>query len=452
MYRNFTETDRLTLGGTVNYSPFTWFRNRATVGVDNTTSQAQLLFLPNEIAAAQDPDAASGANLRRTPTARLLTLNYNGDFVFDATRSLQSTTSVGSQVISEQRERIEARGIGLGGPDVTLVDRAQRTFGFETFSENNSVGYYVQEQLGWNNRLFLTGAVRADDHSAFGTNFDLIVYPKFSLAYVLSEEPAARGVVEALRINSLKLRGAYGQAGRAPDAYSAPQTYTVGRVTLGTATGSSALTSTYGNPDLEAERGKEFELGFEASAFGDRIGADFTYYDKTTSNMLQLVGVAPSTGYIGSRYENLGAVTNSGVELSLFGAPVSLANFRWDTRVNLSTNRNRLVEFGVPGRVLDTPTGQPYGTVQQHREGYPLGGFWVAPPLRCGVDPLAATAAATGPNACRYNQGEAQLTAAGAAIFNAGDTARRYIGSSIPTREIGFSNTVTLFKHFRVYG
>ena len=451
LYRNYTHTSRLTLGGTATYSPVSWFRNRATLGIDNTTSQAQLLFLPTEISAAQDPDASIGANLRRTPTARLLTLNYNGDLLWQPTSELQSTFSIGSQVTSDRRERLDATGIGLGAPDVTLVNLAQRSTGAESFSEDNSVGYYVQEQLGWRERLYLTAAVRADDHSSFGTNFDLIVYPKFSVSYVLSDEPAAKGFVEALRLNSLKLRGAWGQAGRAPSAFSAPQTYTVDRVTLGATTGSAARTSAYGNPDLKPEKGEEIELGFEASAFADRLGADLTYYNKTTTDMLQAVAVAPSTGFIGTRLANLGEVNNRGIELSLFGTPVDLPNVRWDTRLNLATNKNELVSFGIPGKLLETPSGQAYGSVQQHRPGYPLGGFWVAPPLRCGVDALAPTAATTGPNACTYNQGEPQLTASGVAIFNAGDTARRYMGSSTPTREIGFSNTVTLFRHFHVY-
>jgi TonB-linked SusC/RagA family outer membrane protein len=450
-YRNFTGTSRLTLGGTVRYSPFEWFRNTATLGIDNTTTQAQLLFLPNEISAAQDPDAAQGANLRRTPTARLLTLNYNGDLLWDPSADFTTTTSIGTQVISDKRELLAASGIGLGAPDVTLVNLAQRSTGSESYSENNSVGYYVQEQVGYKDRLFLTGAVRADDHSSFGTNFDLIVYPKVSVSYILSDEPAAKGLVDALRLNSLKLRGAWGQAGRAPTAFSAPQTYTVGRVTLGETTGSAALTSSYGNPDLKPEKGQEIELGFEASAFDDRIGADFTYYNKTTTDMLQPVSVAPSTGFISTRLTNLGEVSNRGIELSLFGTPLNLANVRWDTRINLATNKNELVDFGIPGKVLETPGGQAYGSVQQHREGFPLGGFWVVPPLRCGVDELAPTAATTGPNACQYNQGEAQLTAAGAPIYHSGDSARRYIGPSTPTREMGFSNTLTLFKYFRVY-
>ena len=451
LYRNFTDTDRLTLGSTVNYNPFSWFRNRATLGLDNTTNQAQLLFLPGEISAAQDPDASSGAHLRRTPTTRVITLQYNGDFVWDPTRSIQSTTSIGSQVVGTQTRRIDATGIGIGAPDVTLVNLAQRTTGGEAFSENNSVGYYVNQQFGFGERLFVTGAVRADDHSSFGTNFDVIVYPKFSVSYIASDEPALKSLIGAVGVNSLKLRGAWGQAGRAPSAYSAPQTYTVDRVTLGTTTGSAARTSSYGNPDLKPEKGEEYELGLEASAFGDRVGIDFTFYNKTTTDMLQSVGVAPSTGFIGTRLTNLGEVNNRGVELSLFGTPINFRRFVWDTRLNLATNRNELVTFGIPGRVLETPSGQAYGSVQQHRVGYPLGGFWLAPTLRCGVHAPAPTAATTGPNACRYNQGEAQLTAAGAAIYYAGDTARRYIGPSTPTREIGFSNTFTVFRNFRVY-
>ena len=451
LYRNFLETQRLTLGTTVNYTPLSWFRNRATVGFDNTQSDAELLFLPGEISAAQDPDASSGAALRRMPTARYLSLQYNGDFIWEPTSALQSTTSFGSQVIAERRESLEGRGLGLGAPDVTLINLAQRNFGSESFSENNSVGYYVQQQLGVGDRLFLTGAVRADDNSSFGTNFDIIVYPKFSASYVISDEARFKRALAAAGINSLKLRGAWGQAGRAPSAYSAPQTYTVDRVTLGTSTGSAARTSSFGNPDLKPEKGEEIELGFEASAFSDRVGVDFTVFDKTTSDMLQSVSVAPSTGFIGSRLTNLGEVNNRGLELSLFGSPIDRRALRWESRLNVSFGRNELVRFGVPNLVVQTSGTQPYGTVQQHREGYPLGGFWVTPPLRCGVDAVHPTAATTGANACRYNQGEPQLTAAGAAIFNPGDTARRYIGPSTPTREFGFSNTFTLFRSLRLY-
>jgi TonB-dependent starch-binding outer membrane protein SusC len=236
-------------------------------------------------------------------------------------------------------------------------------------------------------------------------------------------------------VSTLKLRGAWGQAGRAPTAFSAPQTYTVNNVTLGTNTGSAIRTATYGNPDLKAERGEEIELGFDAGLFSERLGIDFTYYNKRTTDMLQSVSIAPSTGFTSpaTRLTNLGEVTNKGLEISVFGSPVQTRYFGWEARFNYATNANKLVSFGVPGKTVETPIGQAYATVQQHRPGYPLGGYWVLPPLRAP-------------------DGSALLTTAGAAQFPVGDTARRYYGQSTPAREIGVSNTLTFFRYFRLYG
>jgi TonB-linked SusC/RagA family outer membrane protein len=447
LYKNFTDSERLTLSGRVSYAPFKWFQNRLTLGFDNTDTQAQLLFLPGEISNAQDPDAASGANLRKTPMARILTIDYGGSLLYNPRANLTTNTSFGSQVIADKREELRATGIGIGAADVILVGLLTTTTGAESYSENNSVGYYLQEQVGWNDRLFVTGAVRADDHSSFGTNFDLIVYPKFSVSYMASQEPGLRSFLDAARINTLQLRSAWGQAGRSPNAYSAPQTYTTARVTLGGGTGLGLIPLGFGNPDLKAERGEEIEIGFETGMFTDRLGLDLTYYNKTTTDMLQSVAVAASSGFVGSRTVNLGEVSNSGVEFSVHGTAVQLPSITWEPRLTYFTNKNKLVSFGVPDKTLETPTGQAYAVVQQHRAGYPLGGFWVTPPLRCGVDPLDATAAP-----CPAGMdGSPQLTAAGAAIFPAGDAARQYLGTAIPTREIGFSNTVTLFKYFRLY-
>ena len=432
-YKNYTDADRLTLGGTLNYNPFPWFRNRATIGLDQTQTQAQLLFLPGDIDPAQDPAGGSGANLRRAPTRTIVTLDYSGNAVWKPNSTIETTTSFGSQVTGDQYKRIGAQGVGIGAPDVTNVNLLQTTTGSDTLAENNSVGFFVQEQIGWKDRLYVVAALRADDHSSFGENFDIVTYPKLSFSYIASEEPALRGLIQAARVSSLKLRGAWGQAGRAPTAFSAPQTYTVNNLTVGTTTGSAIRTSTYGNPDLKPELGTELEVGFEAGMFGERLGIDATYYSKTTSDMLQFISVAPSTGFISTRQTNLGEVTNKGLELSVFGSPLQMKNLGWDARLNVSTNANKLIGFDVAGKTLDSFSGQAYAVVQQHRPGYPLGGYWVIPPLRAP-------------------DGSALLTSAGAAQFPTADSARRYFGTSQPTREIGLSNTFTFFRYFRLYG
>jgi TonB-linked SusC/RagA family outer membrane protein len=431
-YQNYTESERYTLAATANYNPISWFHNRLTGGFDNTITQAQLLFLPGDIDVSQDPDAATGANFRSTPRRRILSLDYAGTLTWSPRSSFESTTLFGSQVVADRSESVQARGIGIGAVDVTRVDLLTRTTGLENYSENNSVGYYVQEQLAWNNRLFLTGAVRADDHSSFGTNFDLIFYPKLSLSWVLSEEPAAKRFLDAARVNAFKLRTAWGQAGRPPSAYSAPQTYTVDRVTLGTATAPALRPSSIGNPDLKPERGTEIELGFDAGLFDDQMGVDFTFYHKTTDDVLQSILPPASTGFTTNRLANLGSVLNRGVEVSLFGTPIRRQTVAWDTRLSFSTNHNELTSFGIADRTSDTPGGQAYGSVQQHRVGYPLGGYWVTPPVRDA-------------------NGVAVLNAAGAAIYYTGDTSRRYIGPSSPTREMSFSNTLTFLRRFSIY-
>src|SRR5690606_38155291 len=102
--------------------------------------------------------------------------------------------------------------------------------GTDELLENNTVGGFVQEQLSWNDRLFLTAAVRTDDNSAFGTNFDAVTYPKFSASWVVSEEPSIP-LPELLQ--TFRLRAAYGASGLQPGAFDAIRTYvpTGGQVT-----------------------------------------------------------------------------------------------------------------------------------------------------------------------------------------------------------------------------
>src|SRR5690606_22154722 len=125
-------------------------------------------------------------------------------------------------------------------------------------------------------RVFLTAAVRGDDNSAFGANYDFVVYPKLSGSWVVSEEPFFSSVP---LVNSLKLRTAWGKAGQQPDAFAAIRTY----APVTGEDGTPALTpSNIGNPDVKPEVGEEIEVGFDATAFDERVGLDFTYYSKRT--------------------------------------------------------------------------------------------------------------------------------------------------------------------------
>ena len=436
-YNNQTKSDRLTLGGTANWRPFGWLTNRVTGGLDYTTSLAQLLALPGS------NDDPNGFTAQRVPRTRLYTLDAASSARFQLPWVGKSTTSIGAQVLASRTERLDATGLGLGAVDITLISSAITTTGSNTFSENNTVGYYLQQQLDVAERFILTGALRADDNSSFGERYDVVVYPKASFAYILSEEPALRGLFAGVGNDEFKLRTAWGRAGKAPSPYSATQTYTTSRVTLSpTQTVNGVTTFSYGNPGLRPEQGSEIETGFDATFFGQRLQVSTTYYDKVTSDLLQSRTVAPSFGFPGSIQLNLGRIRNSGVELTLGGTPIEGERFSWESRMNLSTNRNRLISLGEPGTTRAAISGQAYTTVQENRVGYPLGGYWVRMPLRD----------AQGNITLRITPRAAPSTIVDTAVVY--DTTRsvlRFIGPSIPTREAGWSNTLTFARRLRLF-
>jgi outer membrane receptor protein involved in Fe transport len=425
-YDNQTRSDRTTLGGTINYRPLDWFRNRLTLGLDLTSNQAVLLSPPG----STDADFAGvpeGQSALRIPRSRYYTVDYVGNVETGLTSWLQATTSFGTQFIARRTETLFGVGTGLGAPDITTIQNAAVTSGSNSFTENNSIGYYVQEQLAFRDRFFLTGALRADDNSSFGSQFDVIVYPKLSASWVVSEEPFATRLFDPLGLQQFKLRAAYGQAGRAPAPYSANQTYTVVKVATAGNTVSGLRSVTFGNPDLKPERGEEWEGGFEGALFGGRLGFDVTHYLKKTDNLLQAQSVAPSTGFIGTRLTNIGEIRNQGTELLLTATPVRRDAFSWESRLNFAANRNRLVKVNDQDQQSITATFQAYSTgLQVHRVGRPLASFYAAPAL---------------PDSFVVRAG---------VIYPVLDTIQ-YVGNPTPTREIGFGNTFTLFRNLQLF-
>lgn len=173
--------------------------------------------------------------------------------------------------------------------------------------QNNTLGAYGQQEFGFGNRLFITGAVRVDNNSAFGSEAHLTTYPKVSASWVASDEPAARRFIPAF-VNELRFRAAYGGSGQQPLTNSALQTL----APVAGPNGSTTLTnSTIGNPDLKPERVLGYEGGFEAGMFDDRVGIDLTLYHDVSRDAILASTVAPSTAFGAStQYINAGQINN----------------------------------------------------------------------------------------------------------------------------------------------
>jgi TonB-linked SusC/RagA family outer membrane protein len=418
-----TRSERYTLGATVNYQPFSWFQNRLIIGLDNTNREVRDFTSPESRTSAISGGARGRGFIDyTTPTTHIWTVDYAGTVSNNFTDNLSSQFSAGVQLTRTTSESFGATGDGLVSGQLSLVGSAATTFGDQNYVEQTALGFYVQEQIGWKNRLFGTVALRVDDNSAFGKDFSIVTYPKVQASYVISEED----FFNVGFVDQLKLRGAWGQAGNPPAPFVADRTYGPDVAVENGNVVNLLSPQSFGNPDLKAETGSEIELGFDASMWEGRMGLEFTYYNQTTQDALIAVPVPPSSGFAGTFFTNVGEIKNSGIELLLTASPVYSRNFVWDATVALSTNSNELVTWG--DAPLEEITFGSFAQVQKHIPGYPLGGFW-------GQDVL------------RDDSGNPVVDGDGDVTV----LDPEYTGPSLPTREIGFTNTFTIFNDFRIF-
>ena len=152
-------------------------------------------------------------------------MDYSGSLTYDINNDWQSQFSTGMQMTRRRSESYTLSGQGFVANSLNLISAAALRNAGQSYSEQTSLGFYVQEQLGWRNRLFATAALRFDDNSAFGSEFTMVVYPKASVSWVISEED----FFNVDWIDELKLRGAWGRAGNTPAVLGRPDLLGVDR-------------------------------------------------------------------------------------------------------------------------------------------------------------------------------------------------------------------------------
>jgi len=281
---------------------------------------------------------------------------------------LESSSSVGATVQTARSNADNVTGTQLS--PVSQVSSSGATITtLENRSTLNIMGFYAQETFGFWNKLYLTGAIRNDVASSFGINNRWQYYPKLSGTYLLSEESFWKNSSLATVIPDLKFRASYGQNGNltAIGPFDRFTNYTP--VSLPGLPGLTAPAQ-LGNSSVEPERQTEKEVGVDADFLKNRLGFEFSYYDKSVKDLLLPVNLRPSTGY-STQYQNIGNMTNKGVELLVRGIPVENPGFKWDVTVIFNHNKNVVTD--IPGGLVTFPNG--FGEVAAVN-GYPLGVFY----------------------------------------------------------------------------
>lgn len=249
---------------------------------------------------------------------------------------------------------------------------------------NSSYKQTLNSFLGRLNYVFdgkymFTASYRADGSSVFGENNKWGYFPSSAVAWRASEEEFIKNLN---LFSNLKLRGSWGKTGnQAISPYQTLATVSSGfnypydgnsTANIGFALGRPA------NPDLKWETTAQTNIGIDMGFFNDRLTATVDVYKKKTTDLLLNKQVEAYTGF-STKLANVGSIENKGLEISLGGKPVVGADFRWNTGVNISFNKSKVLALlNDQPLAIRTSTGGGY---QIYGSGFSLKYLQVGQPV-----------------------------------------------------------------------
>ena len=344
---NETFTNNLLATAYLEYSPAENWIIRSTFSPEfNNTKRNRFNSsqLPGNLAiGVTDGGTASVRTVASVGWNNENTIQYNTNFGED--HDLTVLAGASFQKVSTETTEAEAAGItsdatgfnSLGNSDPIRSVVSSGYSGFQIASFFGRINYDYKD------KYLLTLVGRTDGSSVFAEGNKYEFYPSIAGAWKISEEEFMQ---DQNFFTDLKLRASWGRSGnQAIGPYRTLGVLTKANTTLN---GSEVPGLTLGrpsNPGLQWETTTSFDIALEASLFGGRLFTEFNYYQKETNDLLLDVTIPRQTGFT-SQLQNVGALENKGWELLVDSKNISNENFRWNTTLTLSANKNKILDLG----------------------------------------------------------------------------------------------------------
>jgi TonB-linked SusC/RagA family outer membrane protein len=244
-------------------------------------------------------------------------------------------------------------------------------------SERQVNSLYAAAEFSFKEYLFLNGTVRNDWFSTLSPANRSILYPSATVSFVFSQ---AFGASLPEWISFGKIRAAYAEVGSDTDVapYSNNLFFGINPQQFPDPNGvlqplASISGSTVPNPDLRPMRVTEKEFGLEMQFFDNRLGFDFTYYDKLSSDQILQAQISDGSGYL-NQLINVGESKNTGVEMLLNITPIRTENLEWHASLNGAYNTSEVLNLGedVSDDMITVGTADFHGELRQV-VGKPIG-------------------------------------------------------------------------------
>lgn len=362
--KNHSGVNRFLPTFTADYKPLSWLTITERFGADVYTEMDRY---------HESTQSVSNPN-GRLVDQNLTYRQYNNDLLISANKQFGNfnvDVVLGNNLISTYNENTYANGVGLTVPGLYNMASASTVSYSEGSSLQRKVGFYLQSNIEYKRFLLLSLTGRYDGNSVLSIDHSFYPYGSAAGSFIFSEffSPELSKVM-----NLGKVRVSYGTVGNdgSIGAYSLQTPYnkaTIRNLTFPYSQQAGFLISdVLGNPNLKNERINEFEAGFEAGFFNNRISLEASFYSKKTiDGIIPNVALAPSTGYSATSV-NSAVMRNRGIEILLNVTPIKSRDFNWDLTLNFTRNRNKVLSIYQDLKLIgngftNVIVGQPYGVI-----------------------------------------------------------------------------------------
>ncbi|HXB43844.1 MAG TPA: SusC/RagA family TonB-linked outer membrane protein [Puia sp.] len=308
-------------------------------------------------------------------------------------------------------------------------------------TEFTTFGVLINQSIDFGNLFGITGGIRSDYSAEFGAASKPFTFPRGTAYFRLSELFQNHSF-----LSDWKIRGAYGEAGIQPMRYQRQVTFDVN--TLGNGV-SLSLPTTAENPNLRVQNSKETELGTDA-AFNllknnwlNKLSLSVTYWNRTSSDIIQPANVAPSTGFA-DLVDNLTTLTSKGVDISVDITAYASRNITWTSGIRWGVTQSKISKIANGADVI---LGQ-----FALKQGQSLGLFYGQTPLHS----LTQTNPAGAPYIPQGQQGNYTIaqgnvvnTATNSVVLTASND-QSVIGKAYPDFTSSWINTIRIYNSLTV--
>ena len=320
-----------------------------------------------------NPSIPSSSTAQNTTSNWLseITLSYDKNFGTDHKISAVAGYTA-------QQERYEGYSFGA----TNYPDNLIQTINASTLLNGAAAGiekwalisYLARVNYTFKDKYLLTGTVRSDGSSRFGSNHRYGTFPSAAFAWRASQEEFLK---KATWLSDLKLRASYGRTGNfnIPN-YQYAASIGSSNYSFGGGLANGRVSGSIANENLTWEKADELDLGLDMSVLNSRLNLTFDFYNRITSGLL-LNAELPSASGFSSSTINLGKVRNRGFEVGVTSQNLT-GELTWNTNANISINRNIVLELNPRNNNAPIYSGRSGGGFSTHKTevGKPIGQFF----------------------------------------------------------------------------